>query len=469
MTGAKTLVDKIWDLHVVADLGGGQSLIHADRHLLHDLSGTMALEEIEDKGYAVHTPELAFATPDHAISSLPGRDDDTGGRSGRYVRGLRAGCAKWGVELFDLNDAEQGIVHVVGPEQGLTLPGATLVCGDSHTSTHGAMGALAWGIGSSEVAHVLATQTVIQTKPRQMRIRFEGVAGPGVGAKDLILYVIGKFGAGSGSGYAIEYAGPAIEALDIDGRATLCNMSIELGARMGIVAPDKVTFDYLSDKPYAPKGAMWEAALDHWRGLPTDEGAVFDAELVVDASDVGPQITWGTSPQHVMAVGGQVPDPAQVADPGESQAVSAALDYIGLTAGQSMEGVSVDRVFIGSCTNSRLSDLRAAAEIANGRTVAAHVKAWVVPGSQPVKKAAEAEGLDQIFLDAGFEWREPGCSMCVAANGERVEPGARCISTSNRNFVGRQGPDARTHLANPAMAAAAAVEGHIVDVRKLMG
>jgi len=469
MTGGRTLVDKIWDLHVVADLGAGQSLLHVDRHLLHDLSGTMALEEIEDKGYPVHTPELAFATPDHAVSSQPGRDDDTGGRSGRYVRGLREGCAKWGIHLFDLNDADQGIVHVVGPEQGLTLPGSVLVCGDSHTSTHGAMGALAWGIGSSEVAHVLATQTVIQTKPKQMRIRFDGALGPGVEAKDLILFVIGKFGAAAGSGYAVEYAGSAIRSLGIDARATLCNMSIELGARMGIVAPDDVTFEYLSDKPYAPKGAHWDQALDHWRGLPTDGDAVFDTELIVDAAGIEPQITWGTSPQHVVAVNGRTPEPSQVSDPGERQSITAALEYIGLVPGQPLEGVSVDRVFIGSCTNSRLSDLRAAATVAKGRKVADTVTAWVVPGSQRVKAAAEAEGLDQVFEAAGFEWREPSCSMCVAANGERVEPGARCVSTSNRNFVGRQGPDARTHLANPSMAAAAAIAGHITDVRKLIG
>ena len=344
----------------------------------------------------------------------------------------------------------------------------TIVCGDSHTSTHGAMGALAWGIGSSEVTHVLATQTVIQTKPKQMRINFDGAPGPGVEAKDLILFVIGKFGADAGSGHAVEYTGPAIRTLGTDARATLCNMSIELGARMGIVAPDDATFEYLSGKPFAPTGAVWERALDHWRGLPSDDGVVFDAELSVNAGEIEPQITWGTSPQHVMAVSGRVPDPETVADAGERQSVVAALDYIGLAPGQNIEGVSVDRVFIGSCTNSRLDDLRAAARIAKGRKVAGHVIAWVVPGSQQVKKAAKAEGLDRVFEDAGFLWREPSCSMCVAANGERVEPKARCVSTSNRNFVGRQGPDARTHLANPAMAAAAATAGHITDVRKLV-
>jgi len=469
MTSGKTLVDKIWDLHVVADLGLGQSLLHVDRHLLHDLSGTLALEEIEEKDYAVHSPELAFATPDHAISSEPGRDDDTGGRSGRYVRGLREGCAKWGIKLFDLNDAQQGIVHVVGPEQGLTLPGTILVCGDSHTSTHGAMGALAWGIGSSEVSHVLATQTVVQTKPRQMRITFKGELGPGVEAKDIILYTIGKFGVDAGSGYAVEYAGPVIKTLGIDARATLCNMSIELGARMGIIAPDDITYDYLADKPFAPKGAQWEQALDHWRSLPTDPDAMFDRELMIDASEIEPQVTWGTNPGQVTGISGHAPDPATATDQADRQSIDAALDYIGLSPGQTMEGVPVDRVFIGSCTNSRLSDLRAAAEVVKGRKVAQNVTAWVVPGSEPVKAAAEAEGLDQIFKDAGFAWREPGCSMCVAANGERVDPGARCVSTSNRNFVGRQGPDARTHLANPAMAAAAAIKGCLTDVRKLVG
>lgn len=468
MTVGQTLVDKIWDLHVVAELGRGQTLLHVDRHLLHDLSGSMALADIEHHGYAVRNPELAFATPDHAVSSAPGRDDDTGGRGGRFVRGLREGCAKWGIELFDLNEPGQGIVHVVGPEQGITMPGITLVCGDSHTSTHGALGALAWGIGSSEVTHVLATQSIIQTKPEQMRINFSGALGPGVSAKDLILFAIGRFGTGAGSGYAIEYAGPAIRALSVDARATVCNMSIELGARMGIIAPDDVTFDYLCDKPYAPKGAMWEQALAHWRDLPSDTDAVFDCELSLDAAQVEPQITWGTSPQHVIAIDRRVPDPESSTDPLERQSIAAALDYIGLKPGQPLEGVKIDQVFIGSCTNSRLDDLRAAARVAKGRKVAVGVSAWVVPGSQQVKRAAEAEGLDRVFRDAGFEWREPGCSMCVAANGERVAPGSRCISTSNRNFIGRQGPDARTHLANPAMAAAAAVMGHITDVRKLL-
>jgi 3-isopropylmalate/(R)-2-methylmalate dehydratase large subunit len=468
MTVGRTLIDKIWDLHLVADLGSGQSLLHVDRHLLHDLAGTTAFQEIEEKGYTVPSPELVFASPDHSVSSEPGRDDDTGGRSGQLVRGLRKGCEKWGITLFDLHDDTQGIVHVVGLEQGLTLPGTTVVCGDSHTSTHGAMGALAWGIGSSEVAHVLATQTIVQSKPRQMRICIDGALGRGVTAKDLILYVIGKFGADAGSGHAIEYAGPVIRALAIDARATVCNMSIELGSRMGIIAPDDVTFDYLAGKPYAPKATDWNQALDHWCGLSSDDDAVFDIEFSVNADEIEPQISWGTSPQHVVAIGDTIPDPALATDAGEAQSIAAALEYIGLTPGQALEGVSIDRVFIGSCTNSRLSDLRAAARLVKGRKVAGHVIAWVVPGSQPVKRAAEAEGLDWIFQDAGFQWREPGCSMCVAANGERVEPGARCVSTSNRNFVGRQGPGARTHLASPVMAAAAALAGHIIDVRKLM-
>jgi 3-isopropylmalate/(R)-2-methylmalate dehydratase large subunit len=342
-----------------------------------------------------------------------------------------------------------------------------LVCGDSHTSTHGALGALAWGIGSSEVAHVLATQTVVQTKPRQMRIRYDGSLSAHVVAKDLILYTIGKFGVDAGSGYAIEYAGPIIQALGVNARATLCNMSIELGARAGIIAPDDVTFGYLADKPFAPKGDQWDQALAHWRALPTDSDARFDKELSVNVADIEPQVTWGTSPGQVSGISGNLPDPAQAKDVGERQNIKAALDYIGLAPGQALEGVPIDRVFIGSCTNGRLSDLRLAAEIVKGRKVANRVTAWVVPGSAPVKKAAEAEGLDKVFTEAGFHWREPGCSMCVAANGERVEPGARCVSTSNRNFVGRQGPGARTHLANPAMAAAAAVAGCITDVRKL--
>ncbi|MBR0668108.1 3-isopropylmalate dehydratase large subunit [Roseomonas hellenica] len=464
---ARTLFDKIWDPHVVADLGGGWSLLHIDRVLLHDLSGARALNEIKEAGYPLAHPELVFATPDHAVSSAPGRTSETFAGGARLVAGLRQRAAETGVRLFDLGEDGQGIVHVMGPELGVVLPGTTLVCGDSHTCTNGGMGAYAFGIGASELKHVLATQCLPQRKPKRLRIRYEGTLPQGVSPKDMILHAIGRFGAAAGTGHAVEYAGAAVRALSVEGRLTLCNLSIEMGARAGMVAADDTTFEWLAGRRFAPKGAAWDAALAHWRGLPTDAGASFDRDLLIDAADIAPQITWGTSPEHVLPVGGVIPDPSDAPDAARRAAWTAALDYMDLRPGAPIAGTKVDWVFIGSCTNSRIEDLRAAAGILRGRHVAPHVTAWVVPGSERVKRDAEAEGLDALFRASGFEWREPGCALCVAANGEAVPPGARCVSTSNRNFVGRQGPGARTHLASPAMAAAAAVTGAITDVRRM--
>jgi 3-isopropylmalate/(R)-2-methylmalate dehydratase large subunit len=464
MTG-RTLFDKVWAEHVVADLGGGFALLHVDRHLLHDLGGPRGLADVAEQGHGLRNPGLTFATPDHAISSAPGRAG-TSEVGARLLRELRAETAKAGIRFFDIGEAGQGIVHVIGPELGLSLPGALIVCGDSHTCTHGGMGALAFGIGSSEVTHVLATQTLVQRRPRRMRVSFDGACRPGITPKDMILYLIGRIGAAGGTGYAVEYAGSAIRALEVEGRLTLCNLSIELGAKMGMVAPDETTFAYLAGRRFAPEGALWDQALAHWRRLPSDDDAVFDREEHIDAGAIEPQITWGTSPEHVIAVGAHIPDPASEPDDVRRRAMTAALDYMGLTPGAPIAGTRIDRVFIGSCTNSRLSDLRAAAAVAQHGKVAAHVVAWVVPGSETVKRQAEAEGLDRVFTAAGFDWREPGCSMCLAANGETVPRGQRSVSTSNRNFVGRQGPGARTHLASPAMAAAAALAGAIADVRR---
>jgi len=463
---ARTLVDKIWDDHVVAELGSGLDLVHVDRHLLHDLSGPAGLGALRGMERRVRNPELTFATPDHGVSTEPGRDDETSPVGARLLPALRRGCESEGIRLYDIDAPEQGIVHVVGPEQGLTLPGTTLLCGDSHTCTHGGLGAMAWGIGTSELTHVLATQTVIESRPKRMRILCEGRLADGVEAKDLVLALISRLGAGAGSGYAIEYAGPAVRVLSVEGRMTLCNLSIEMGAKIGLVAPDDTTFEYLVDRPMAPKGANWGRALAQWRTLPGDDDAVFDREETIDASAVQPQVTWGTSPAHSIAVDGRIPNLADAPDLHTRQAWEAALAYMDLKPGMQLAGLPIDRVFIGSCTNSRIGDLRNAAAVVRGRRVAPHVIAWVVPGSRVVKSQAEAEGLDVVFRDAGFEWREPGCSMCSATNGETVEPGKRCVSTSNRNFVGRQGPGARTHLCGPALAAAAAVAGQITDLRE---
>jgi 3-isopropylmalate/(R)-2-methylmalate dehydratase large subunit len=463
---AQTLFDKIWDRHVIADLGDDYALLHVSRHLMHD-GGGRGLQAIKDAGYRVRNPDLTFATFDHVISTEPGRTHETLKPYAARLYAMRDEAARWGIKLFDLGQPGQGIVHVMGPEQGVSLPGTLLVCGDSHTCTHGGMGAIAFGIGATEVIHVLATQSLVQRKPRRMRVTFEGTRHPGVTPKDMILYLIGQIGTAGGTGYAVEYAGSAIRALEVEGRLTMCNLSIELGAKIGMVAPDDTTFAFLSGRPYAPKGASWDQAVADWRTLASDADAVFDMELAVDVSKIAPQVTWGTSPEHVIAVTGNIPDPASAGDPDKQKSMQAALDYMGLVAGVPLDQTKIDWVFIGSCTNGRLSDLRAAAAVAKGRRVSDHVRAWVVPGSENVKRQAEAEGLDRVFLDAGFEWREPGCSMCLAVNGDTIAPGQRSVSTSNRNFVGRQGPGGRTHLASPAMAVAAAVAGRIADVRAL--
>ncbi len=454
---AATLFDKVWDAHVVERLGGGTDLLHVDRHLLHDLGGAKALAELGERGLRVRNPELSFATADHVVSSAPGRTGGAHDWAQLLVDQLRLETRKAGVRLFDVGSDEQGIVHVIGPELGITQPGTLVVCGDSHTCTNGALGALAFGIGATEIVHVLATQTIEQRRPKNLRARFEGTLAKGVYAKDMILALIARVGMAGGVGHAVEYAGGAVRALDMEARMTLCNLSIELGAKIGMVAPDQTTFDYLRARRFAPQEKLWGEALGWWRTLSSDADAKFDREVELDVSRLAPQITWGTSPEDAIAVGASIPE-----------AKPEALEYMGLAPRRPIAGTRIDRVFIGSCTNSRLSDLRAAAEVARGRRVAPHVRAWVVPGSMGVKRAAEAEGLHQVFRDAGFEWREPGCSLCVGANGELVEPGARCVSTSNRNFVGRQGPRARTHLASPATAAACAVAGEIADVRDFL-
>ena len=462
----RTLLAKIWEQHVIARVSDDTDLLHVDRHLLHDLGGSRGLLDLKSRNLPVHNPELTFATPDHAITTARGRAG-TSKTGQELLEGLRVETSAAGITMFDIDEPGQGIVHVIGPELGLSLPGSLIVCGDSHTCTHGGLGALAFGIGSSELAHVLATQALIQRRPKTMRVKFEGRPSLGVTPKDLILALIGHVGAAGGTGYAVEYAGSAIRDMGIEGRLTICNLSIELGAKMGMVAPDEKTYEYIRGRRYAPQGEMWERAVEAWRRLPSDPDAVFDREVAIDVGTIIPQVTWGISPEHVIGVDGHVPDPAEISDPVRRAALETAIDYMGLTPGAPIIGTPVDWVFIGSCTNSRLSDLRAAAEIARGRKVAPGVRAWVVPGSETVKRDAVAEGLDKLFTDAGFEWREPGCSMCLAANGEIVAPGQRSVSTSNRNFIGRQGPRARTHLASPATAAAAAISGAIADVRTM--
>lgn len=466
MTG--TLLDKLWDMHVVADLDDGYQLLHIDRHLLHDLGGPASLRAIERRGLPVRTPALTFATADHCVSSEPGRDVNSTDFGARLIPVLQQRCEAEGVAYFGLDSDEQGIVHVIGPELGLTLPGVTLVCGDSHTCTHGAFGALAWGIGTSEVNHVLATQCVIERKPGTLAVNFNGALGKGVFAKDLVLCLIGTHGADLGVGYAVEYRGDAVASLSMEARMTLCNLSIELGAKIGQVSPDDTTFEFIAGRPCAPSGERWEQAVEHWRTLTTDDNAVFDKIVDIDAHTVSPQVSWGISPEHTIGIGETVPYPEDAPDAATESAWRSALDYMALESGKPIAGTPVQRVFIGSCTNSRLSDLEVAAGIARRGKVNDGVTAWVVPGSKQVKLAAESRGLDKIFLEAGFEWREPGCSQCVATNGEYVAPGERCVSTSNRNFVGRQGPGARTHLASPATAAYAAITGEIRDVREVL-
>jgi 3-isopropylmalate/(R)-2-methylmalate dehydratase large subunit len=465
MATPRTLFEKIWDRHRVVE-HDGQTLIYVDRHLIHDGS-RRAFQVLGEKGLKLRRPDRTFGTPDHYVPTSnrdPSTITDPDARD--MVDSIETNARQHGVTVFGIRDPRQGIIHVVGPEQGLTQPGLTLVCGDSHTSTHGALGALAFGIGASEVAHVMATQSLWQRRPKTMRVEVEGTLPPGVLAKDIILAIIARIGAAGGVGHAIEYAGSAIRALSIEGRLTVCNMSIEAGARAGMVAPDDTTYAYLEGKPYAPKGATWDKALAYWRGLPSDEGATFDRDVTLDAASIAPMATWGTSPEHAAPITGVVPDPSQAPDADRRAGWQTALTYMDLKPGTPIDAIAIDRVFIGSCTNSRIEDIRAAAKVVKGRATV--IPSWVVPGSGLIKQQAEAEGLDAIFKSAGFEWREAGCSMCVGVNGDTVAAGQRCASTSNRNFAGRQGKGARTHLVSPAMAAAAAVTGRLTDVRKLL-
>jgi 3-isopropylmalate/(R)-2-methylmalate dehydratase large subunit len=464
----RTIIDKLWDEHTVADLGDALSLLFIDRIFLHERTGSVALKGLEAAGRKVRNPEQVFCTMDHIVDTTAGRTDDTRMPGGReFITSTRASARAAGITLFDLGDARQGIVHVVSPELGIALPGVTLVCPDSHTCTLGGLGALAWGIGSTEGEHALATKTLAVRKPQQMRIRFDGQLAPRVYAKDLILHVINRFGASGGAGYAIEFAGSAIQALPVEGRLTLCNMAVEFGAWTGIVAPDDLTFDYVRGRPYAPRPEQWDQAVAYWRTLPSDPDARFDRELAVDCSALTPQITWGTSPQQGGSIDGLVPDPAAEMDANRRQSAERALHYMGLTPGTRLAGLPIGAAFIGSCTNSRLSDLREAANVLRGRHVANGIRAICVPGSSLVKKAAEAEGLDQVFRDAGFEWRESGCSMCFYAGGESFGLEQRVVTSTNRNFENRQGPRTRSHLASPATVAASAIAGALADVRQL--
>ncbi|MGB5724286.1 MAG: 3-isopropylmalate dehydratase large subunit [Parasphingorhabdus sp.] len=474
MTNPRTLYQKIWDAHVVDQRDDGTALIYIDRHLVHEVTSPQAFEGLRKAGRKVRRPDLTLAVPDHNLPTTA-RLDAKGQKipiadpqSAAQLEALEANAPAFGIKYIGASDINQGIVHVIGPEQGFTLPGTTLVCGDSHTAAHGALGALAFGIGTSEVEHVLATQTLQLTRSKAMEIRVEGLLGPGISPKDLILHIIGVIGTAGGTGHVIEYRGEVFEQMSIEGRLTVSNMSIEASARAGLIAPDDKTFAYLKGRPMAPKGADWDEAVAYWKTLPTDEGAKFDKSVKINAADVVPTVTWGTSPEDVVPVNGVVPAPDSFADPSKRDAARKSLDYMGLEPGQALRDVAVENIFIGSCTNSRIEDLRAAAAVLTGRSKADNVKwAIVVPGSGLVKAQAEAEGLDRIFTDAGFEWREPGCSACLGMNPDKVPAGERCASTSNRNFVGRQGPGARTHLMSPAMAAAAAVTGKLTDVREL--
>ena len=461
----QTLFDKIWNRHVVTEKHG-QTLLYIDRHLLHDGS-FFAFNELRKKGLTVRRPEQTFATPDHYTPTHTASLEDLADPRAREIASsIKSNCEEFGVTVFPWGDKRQGIAHVVGPEQGITLPGLTMVCGDSHTSTHGALGCIAFGIGASQVAHVMATQTLWQMKPRTMRINVTGKLGFGVTAKDVIIAIIRQISAAGGTGYAIEYAGEAIRDMSMEGRLTLCNMTIEAGSRVGMVAPDEKTFEYVKGRPFAPQGEKWDQALAFWQTLPTDADARFDTEVDVDGGAIAPMVTWGNSPQDAVQVTERLPDPDAESDADRKAAMVAAYDYMGLKPGTPVEEIPVDRVFIGACTNARIEDLRAAASVAKGRKAA--IPAMVVPGSGLVKAQAEAEGLDKVFEEAGFEWRLAGCSMCVGMNGDTLKPGERSASTSNRNFRGRQGPGSRTHLVSPAMAAAAAVTGHFTDVRKMM-
>ena len=466
MTKPRTVYDKIWDEHLVHEAPDGTCLLYIDRHLVHEVTSPQAFEGLRMAGRKVRCPEKTLAVVDHNVPTTDrshGIDDP---ESALQVATLAENAREFGIDYFSELDHRQGIVHIIGPEQGFTLPGTTIVCGDSHTSTHGAFGALAHGIGTSEVEHVLATQTLIQRKAKNMRITVDGALPAGVTSKDIILAIIGEIGTAGGTGHVMEYAGEAIRALSMEGRMTVCNMSIEGGARAGLIAPDETTFAYINGRPKAPKGEAWDQAMRAWESLHSDDGAHFDREVRLDASKLPPLVTWGTSPENVITIDGKVPDPADIADPDRRRAVERSLAYMGLEPGTKIKDITIERVFLGSCTNGRIEDLRAAAKIVAGKTVHDGVAAMVVPGSGLVKEQAEAEGLDKIFLAAGFEWREPGCSMCLAMNDDRLQPGERCASTSNRNFEGRQGFKGRTHLVSPAMAAAAAIAGRFVDVRE---
>ena len=472
----QTLYEKIWNAHVVDRRDDGTCLIYIDRHLVHEVTSPQAFEALRVAGRKVRRPDLTLAVPDHNLPTTA-RLDAAGNHipiadkeSAQQLAALERNAPFFGIRYITDTALEQGIVHVVGPEQGFSLPGATIVCGDSHTACHGGLGALAFGIGTSEVEHVLATQTLLLKQSKSMEVRVEGELGPGVTAKDLILHIIGVIGTAGGTGHVIEYRGKVFEEMSVEGRLTVCNMSIEGGARAGLVAPDEKTFAYIKGRPYAPKGEEWDKAVAWWKSLATDPGAKFDKSVTIDAADIEPTVTWGTSPEDTAPIGGTVPAPESYADPSKQNAVRNSLDYMGLTPGMKMSDIEVQNVYIGSCTNSRIEDMRAAAEVVKGRHKADNVKwAIVVPGSGLVKQQAEAEGLDKIFIEAGLEWREPGCSACLAMNPDKVPSGERCASTSNRNFTGRQGPGARTHLVSPAMAAAAAVTGRLTDVRELVG
>jgi 3-isopropylmalate/(R)-2-methylmalate dehydratase large subunit len=466
MAKPRTLYDKIWDDHLVDQQPDGTSLIYIDRHLVHEVTSPQAFEGLRMTGRKVHAPDKTLLVVDHNVPtsdrSLPNPDPE----SAEQIETLAQNARDFGLEYYNEFDKRQGIVHIIGPEQGFTLPGTTIVCGDSHTATHGAFGALAYGIGTSEVEHVLATQTLIQSKSKNMRAVVDGKLPPNVTAKDIILAIIGEIGTAGGTGYALEYAGEAIRSLSMEGRMTICNMSIEGGAKAGMIAPDEKTYEFLNGRPKAPKGAAWDNARRYWDMLRSDDGAHFDHEIRLDAAKLPPLVTWGTSPEQVVSIGGRVPVPAEIADEHKRRAAERSLDYMGLKGGEKVSDIKLDRVFIGSCTNGRIEDLREVARVVNGKHVNANVNAMIVPGSGLVKEQAEAEGLDKIFIKAGFDWREPGCSMCLAMNPDKLAPGERCASTSNRNFEGRQGYKGRTHLVSPAMAGAAAIAGHFVDVRE---
>ena len=467
MNGPTTLYDKIWESHLVDSRDDGTCLLYIDRHLVHEVTSPQAFEGLRNTKRSVRRPDLTLAVADHNVPTSDrsiGIEDE---ESRIQIETLDQNCADFGVELYDMHDIRQGICHVIGPEQGFTLPGTTMVCGDSHTATHGAFGCLAFGIGTSEVEHVLATQTMIQTKAKNMRVTVDGELPIGVTAKDMILAIIGEIGTAGGTGCVVEFAGEAVRSLSVEGRMTMCNMTIEAGARAGLIAPDEKTFEYLKGRPKSPKGSTWEASVECWKTLKTDNDASFDIEITLQGGDIIPQVTWGTSPEDVLPITERVPHPADETDPNRRNKMERSLEYMGLEPGLPLKEIRIDRMFIGSCTNSRIEDLRAAAQVAGGRKVADHVSAMVVPGSGLVKEQAEQEGLDKVFIEAGFDWREPGCSMCLGMNADKLEPGERSASTSNRNFEGRQGPGGRTHLLSPAMAAAAAIKGYLTDVRDL--